>query len=134
MRALNVIQEVYTDPTGKAGNIYIIENGLHVRDVYIHAGIGKEITIGHTSDLHFNYCNEQDMAEANPVVMSTLEHRYWQANAKSVPNAVRCLEFLDELDQVVVNGDTLDYLSHGAMEIMQREIWAKAKRTNPSSS
>lgn len=125
MKKLEVVESVYVDPNGKAGDIYTIENGLHVRDVYIHAGIGCEVTIGHTSDLHFNYCNEKDLKEANPVVMSTLEKRVWQANCKSVPNAQRCLAFLNNLDLVVVNGDTLDYLSYGAMEIMQREVWDK---------
>ena len=125
MRQLNKVLEVYTDPNGKAGDLYMIENGLHVRDVYIHAGIGEEVTIGHTSDLHFNYCNQQDLDEANPVIMSTLEKRLWQANCKSVPNAQRCLAFLNELDQLVINGDTLDYLSHGTMEVMQREVWDK---------
>lgn len=123
MKNLQRMETVYTDPNGRAGDIYTIENGLHVRDVFIHAGIGEEISIGHTSDLHFNYCNQRDMDEANPVVMSTLEHRYWQANAKSVPNAQRCLAFLSDTDQTVINGDTLDYLSWGAMELMQREIW-----------
>ena len=126
MKQFKKVKDVYTDPTGRAGDIYIIENGLHVRDVVIDAGIGTEICIGHTSDLHFNYCNARDMAEENPVVMSTLEHRVWQANAKALPNAQRTLEFLAEhCEQTVVNGDTLDYLTWGAMELMQRNIWEK---------
>ncbi len=124
MKKLNKTKDIYIDPQGKAGDLSIIENGLHVRDVYIHAGIGKEICIGHTSDLHFNYCNAEDMAEANPAVMSTLEHRVWQSNAKALPNAQRALAFLDEqCEATVVNGDTLDYLSHGAMELMERNVW-----------
>ena len=119
MKQYKMVSKVYTDPNGKAGDLYVIENGLHVRDVYIDAGIGEEICIGHVSDLHFNYCNAQDMAEANPVIMSTIEYRLWQANAKALPNAQRALEFLTEqCEQTVVNGDTLDYLTHGARWIM----------------
>ena len=93
MRHLNKVSEVYTDPNGKAGDLYTIENGLHVRDVYIHAGIGEEVTIGHTSDLHFNYCNQQDLDEANPVIMSTLEKRLWQANVSERVTAGKRLVF-----------------------------------------
>lgn len=122
----HAVREVYSDPTGEAGNIVVIENGLHLWNVTINAGISEEVTIGHTADLHFNYCNQQDIDKADPVIMSTLAHRKWLANAGSVPNARRSLAFLHETtDQVVVNGDTLDYLSHGAMEIMQREVWDK---------
>ncbi len=117
LQAVSVLHKSHND------TLYCIENGLHVRDVTIDSGLGEEVCIGHVSDLHFNYCNEQDMAEADPVVMSTLENRMWLANGASVPNARRCLAFLRDMDQVVVNGDTLDYLSHGCMELMQREVW-----------
>ena len=118
------MKTIYSDPAGEAGNIVLLENGLHLWNVTINARIPEEVTVGHTADFHFNYCNRQDLDEADPVVLSTLEHRKWLANAASVPNARRSLAFLHETtDQIVVNGDTLDYLSHGAMEIMQREVW-----------
>lgn len=126
MNEYHMKKTVYSDSTGKIPSIGVIDNGLHLWDVCIHAGIGAEICIGHTADLHFNYCNQQDMEEADPVLMSTLEHREWLANAASVPNAQRSLSFLhDTTDQIVINGDTLDYLSHGTMELMQREVWNK---------
>lgn len=103
--------------------LYSIDNGLHIRDIVIDAGIGQEVVIGHLSDIHYNYCNRRDFDEADPVLMSTLEHRHWLAGGASVPKARRCLEAVKDADQIVLNGDTLDYLSHGAMELMQREIW-----------
>lgn len=118
-------EKINTGKDSAAGDIYRLENGLFVRDVHIHAGIGVTVTIGHTADLHFNYCNERDFKEANPTVMSTYENRVWLKNGASVPNAVRCLDFLSDTDKTVVNGDTLDYLSHGGMELMQRELWDK---------
>lgn len=106
-------------------SLYLADNGLHIRDVVIHAGTGREIRIGHLCDIHYNYCNHRDFDEADPVLMSTLANRRWLAGGASVPIARKCLEFLNDADQIVLNGDTLDYLSYGAMELMQREIWDK---------
>lgn len=105
--------------------IRLTPDGLYVRDVEIDAGIGQQIVIGHLCDIHYNYCNLQDLDEEDPVLMSTLENRHWLAGGASVHKARRCLEYLDGADQLVLGGDTLDYLSHGAMELMQREIWDK---------
>ncbi len=105
--------------------IYIAKNGLYVRDVVIDGGIGEEVYVAHISDIHLNYCNKQDFDEAEPVLMSTYENRVWCANGETVPKLQRALEFLDDADQLIVNGDTLDYLSYGTMEIMDRELWDK---------
>lgn len=126
MAAYQIVETICKDPSGKAGEIFLLDNGLRLWEVKLRAGLPEPVRIGHTADLHFNYCDEQDLAEADPVLMSTLKHRTWKANGESVPNARRALAFLHETtDQVVVNGDTLDYLSHGAMELMQREVWDK---------
>lgn len=117
-------QMVYTSPD-HSDDIYINEDGLYVRDVTLDLAIGEDILIGMLSDIHYNYCNEQDLAEADPVIMSTLENRIWLQNAHTVPIARRCLDFIKDADQIVLNGDTLDYISHGSMELMQREIWDK---------
>ena len=105
--------------------IHIAPNGLYVRDVVIDAGIGEEVYIGQISDIHLNYCNQKDFDEANPVLMSTYKNRLWCANGESVPKLQRALEFLDDTDALVVNGDTLDYLSYGTMELMDKELWDK---------
>lgn len=97
----------------------------YVRDVTIPAEIGTEVRIGLLSDIHINYCNDRDFAEADPVIMSTYENRKWNANAESIPKLQRAFEFLDDMDQIVLCGDTLDYISHGTMELMQREVWDK---------
>ena len=97
----------------------------YVRDVTIPAGIGTEAHIGLLSDVHINYCNDRDFEEADPVIMSTYENRKWNANAESVPKLQRAFEFLDDMDQIVLCGDTLDYISHGTMELMQKEVWDK---------
>lgn len=105
--------------------VYSAENGVRVRDIEIDCGIDTPVRIGFVTDLHFNYCNEKDIAEADPVLMSTIEHRKWLANAASVPNARHSLKILESTDQIVIGGDVLDYLSEGTMEIMDREVWGK---------
>ena len=124
MKNVKIIKEIAQCDGGK-DRVYVADNGLCIRDVVIEAGIGEEIFIGHLSDLHFNYCNQEDFAQADPVVMSTYEYRLWNKDASSVPKARKCLEFLRDADFIVINGDTLDYLSHGAMELMDREVWDK---------
>ncbi|MBE5770300.1 MAG: hypothetical protein E7336_02880 [Clostridiales bacterium] len=123
MKSVVNVKDIYGDISDKNRHIYLGDNGLHIRDIEIEANLPEPVEIGHVSDLHFNYCNQQDLDEAHPALMSTLENRKWLANAESVPTARRCLEFISDADLIVANGDTLDYLSHGAMEIMQREIW-----------
>lgn len=124
MKQFAIEKSIFSNP-GRQGSLYLAENGLLFWDVTLDLGIGKEILIGHLSDIHYNYCNHRDFDEEDPVLMSTLEHRRWLAGGASVPKARRCLECLDEADQIILNGDTLDYLSQGAMELMQREIWDK---------
>ncbi len=122
MKTLTVKEELHNSEKG--GHLYYeASRGVLVHDVVIDAGLGEEITIGHISDIHYNYCNQRDLDEADPVLMSTLEHRLWLANGASVEKGRNCYDLLDDMDLMVFNGDTLDYLSYGAMELMQREVW-----------
>ena len=105
--------------------MYTAPNGATVREVHIDAGLKKEVIIGHISDVHLNYCNAQDFAQADPVIMSTYENRKWCANGETVPKLRNCTEALGKTDKTVFNGDTLDYISHGTMELMQNEVWDK---------
>lgn len=122
MKITDKAKEVYSSAND---NIYFNSEGLCIRDVTLDLGVGEEIMIGQLSDIHFNYCNEQDFSEADPVVMSTYEYREWNRGATTVPKTRKCLEFLDDADFLVINGDTMDYLSYGAMELMKKEIWDK---------
>ena len=125
MKNLGFVKDIVGSSYDKNHHIYESEKGIYVRDIEINAGIGKEVTVGMVSDLHFNYCNKQDFDEANPVVMASHQHRIWLAGGESVPTARKCLEAISDCDQMIVNGDTIDFLTHGAMELMQREIWDK---------
>ena len=124
MKEIKVNEEIISCDNGK-DVIYTAENGVYIRDVLINAGIGCEVLIGNISDIHINYCNAEDFKESDPVVLSTCEYRRWCAGASSVMKLRRSLEFLDDADQIVINGDTLDYLSKGVLELMDLEIWDK---------
>lgn len=122
MKKINASKIVYN---GKAGRIYATDKDVYIWDVVIDVGLECEVCIGHMSDIHLNYCNKQDLEEANPVLMSTYENRKWLADGASIPHLHNCLSVIDDVDAVVFNGDTMDYLSHGTMELMQREVWDK---------
>ncbi len=123
---MKIVRDVVGSPSDRKTYIYELENGVMARDAVIEAGIGKEIKIGACADLHFNLCNEKDMEENLPCVMSTLEYRKWNANGASSANAERSLATLaQDSTEIVVLGDTLDYLSHGCMELMQKYVWDK---------
>lgn len=110
-------------------NWIYIDHSTHVmmREVHIDSGLGGEpAVIAHMTDLHFNYCNQQDFEESNPSIMSTYLNREWYRGGKSVNKAINGLEkAAKEADQLVITGDVLDYLSWGAIELTYKFIWDK---------
>ncbi len=112
---------------GEAGSLNgdtATEGGLIVTDITIDAGLGDDaVTIVQLSDLHFNYLNAQDEAEANPTLLSTYANRSFGKN--NVPNVQKAADFAYIADQVIVTGDGIDYLSHGTIELLYKEIWNK---------
>ena len=112
----------------KEGWLYSLEDGLQVREVNIEP-VDQEkpkVKIAQITDLHFNYMNEEDLKEKNPILMSTLEHRWWLEKGEGVLFAKRPLEYADlSADQTVITGDVMDYLSKGAAELLHKEIWDK---------
>ena len=86
---------------------------------------GRPLRIAHLTDLHFNYCNQEDINENDPVLMSTLQKREWLKNGSSVENAIRTLEHAKDADAIVITGDILDYLSHGCEELATKYVFNK---------
>ncbi len=105
--------------------IFIEETGLYVRDVTLNLGANEEICIGLLNDVHLNFCNRADFLEANPVTMSTYQNRQFCAGAACLPKLHNCMAALEGADAVVLNGDTMDYFSHGTVELMQKEVFEK---------
>ncbi len=124
MKVYDAKELLYEHPDG-TDRIYKTDTDVILWDVTIDAGIDDEVYVAHISDLHLNYCNEQDFAEADPVLMSTYEHRVYLRDGLTVPNTRNCVAMVQDADAHVFNGDTLDFLSHGTMELMDREVWDK---------
>ena len=103
-------------------------DGVTAREVTIKTQKGGDpLEIIQITDLHFNYCTEEDLKD--PVLKSTYENRKWlridYANNKrgSLDNALRCLEYAKNADQLVVTGDILDYLSQGTLDLTKKHIF-----------
>jgi len=98
------------------------DTGVHFREFTVDTGKGGEvIEIDQITDVHFNYCNEKDLE--NEELAYTVQCRKWLANASSVPACDKAMEAAKYADLVMVTGDTLDYLSEGAIELTYRHIW-----------
>ena len=111
--------------------MYELENGIRVREAVFNSGKndGKSVEIIQLTDLHYNYMNALDFAEANPTLLSTYQYRTWAANAQFAPLTRKLLEYSRSADQLVITGDVLDYLSQGTVELFNREIWDKYPNT-----
>lgn len=118
-------------PDNKYKNIWKYKteaNELTVREVTIKTQKGgAPLEIVQLTDLHFNYCTEEDLKD--PVLKSTYENRKWlkidYANNKrgSLDNTLKCLEYAKNADQIVVTGDILDYLSQGTLELTKKHLF-----------
>ncbi len=98
------------------------ETGQVICEIKIDAGFnGETVEIAQITDIHFNYCNAAD--QGDPEVLYTKKCRKWNAGGACAIAAERAMACAACFDQTVVTGDTLDYLSCGAMELMQKYIF-----------
>lgn len=103
-------------------NVYVQQETKQVvYEIEINAGIKEPVEIGMVTDLHFNYANDIDKEDEE--IMETIKYRMWLKNAESVPYAINALKGASLLDQIVVCGDSLDYLSNGTMELMKKHVF-----------
>ena len=118
------IWHVGSEDDEKTGIYQLGLNGVMVREATIESGRGGEpVEIVQVTDIHFNYLNDQDFAENNPSVMSTYAQREHMKDGYSRKNAEACMYYGGFFDQIVVTGDTIDYLTYGAMEMLKEIIW-----------
>ncbi|MCQ2448891.1 MAG: hypothetical protein MJ132_01695 [Clostridia bacterium] len=103
------------------------ECGIYVREILIDNGNPDDdenvVDIVELNDVHINTYNDRDLEEANPALMSTIQNRDWPNLDLSLRNLDKSLEYGGYFDQIVVNGDIIDYLSWGALEVMREKIW-----------
>lgn len=114
--------------TGSEGNLStwmyrLGENGLMVREMIIDSGRNDNIPVEivQLSDLHINYVNEKDLQDEE--LAYTSQCRVWNANGACVPVIEKVMEYATKYDQTIITGDTLDYLTEGAIELMKKCIW-----------
>ena len=118
------ITTICGSPEDKNTWIYQInKSGIYVREADIESVTPnrEKTTIIQIADVHLNYTNEAD--ETDDEVMYTKQCRSWNANGISVKALRNAMEYAGQYDRTVITGDTLDYLSCGAMELMQKYIW-----------
>lgn len=93
---------------------YSLENGVVLRDIVIDSGKGGDpIEIIQLTDVHINYCNEEDLTD--PVLKDEYKDR-WLNHFGVKAKLERCLSYAREADQLVITGDLFDYLSLGILE------------------
>ncbi len=99
------------------------DSGVYVHEMRIDSVTpNREKTeIVQITDVHLNVTNADD--ESDEEVMYTKECRCWNAGGVSVTALNKAMEYAKPYDRTVITGDTLDYLSYGAMELMQKYIW-----------
>lgn len=96
-----------------------------VADINFDFGLGleKPFMIGAVADLHLNVCNQEDRLDDELVY--TEQCRIWPENLKWAIPAAKALEACDFCDATVVLGDTLDYMSSGALNYTKANIFSK---------
>lgn len=118
---------VVGDPADLSSYIYMFKNGRYGRDVVIETGKADTtpVEIVLFNDTHFNLINDDDKAENNPAIMSTYENRLWLADGESISNVDAAMDYAKFADQLIVAGDILDYMSHGAKEATVKNLFRR---------
>lgn len=103
-----------------------MSNNIVERQLVINTGWGGEsVNIVQMTDMHINYCNENDLKD--PVLKSTYQNRTWLKNGASLPNIERCMESAKNSDIIVLTGDVYDYYSEGVVQKADDYIFKKYK-------
>jgi len=109
--------------------IYQKEDGTFVRVAHIKSNKPdtKPVRILNFADVHLNCTNDKDLTDGE--VMYSKECRKWNADGASVKALEKAMKYGEAFDRIVISGDVLDYLSCGAMELMEKYVWEKDPNT-----
>lgn len=116
--------DITGSPEHPEGWIYRLgEDGVFVREAVFDSGKndGDPAVLIQLTDLHFNLCTAAD--ESDEEVMYTKQCRKWNADGVSARSAERAMRYAAPFDQTIVTGDSLDYLSKGAEELMRKYVF-----------
>lgn len=101
------------------------DSGIYVREARFDSGKGgNPATIIAATDVHFTEINNKDRQENNAAMLWTHEKRK-NSFAYAIANVGRIMNYAADYDQTIFLGDTLDYLSWGNIEQLQKNIWDK---------
>ena len=102
------------------------ENGLIIHRVFIDVGVKEEKNILLISDIHLSNWNLMDFEEKNPIILETIDKRRSTFKREdTLLNVERIMNYAHLFDKVIVAGDTIDYLTWGAIDYIQRYIYNK---------
>ena len=102
--------------------------GLTIGDVTINSGFrGIEPTeICFITDPHLNYINEQDIFENRQAALASYRGRNWLRDGSSGKTISNVMKYVANFKKTVMGGDSVDYLSDGAIEMTRRLIGDKS--------
>lgn len=101
------------------------DTGVYFRSFTLDSGKGGEpVELLQITDMHFNLCDESDLAD--PELALTAKCRKWNANGESAASAKKAMALSGLFDRTIITGDTLDYLSNGAIDMLEKYIWNEA--------
>ena len=113
----------------KEPNTYLYElkeNGLIIHRVFIDTGEGEEKNILLISDIHLSNWNLKDFEEKNPIILETIDKRRSTFRREdALANIERIMNYAHLFDKTIVAGDTIDYLTWGAVDYIKRYIYDK---------
>ena len=102
------------------------ENGLIIHRVFIDVGAKEEKNILLISDIHLSNWNLRDFEEKNPIILETIDKRRSTFKREdTLLNVERIMNYAHLFDKVIVAGDTIDYLTWGAVDYIQRYVYNK---------
>ena len=130
-----MIKEFFNKPTTAVvgnesePNTYLYkldENGLIIHRVYIDADLDEEKNILLLSDVHLSNWNLRDFEEKNPIILETIDKRRSTFKREDTfLNIERIMNYAGLFDKVIVAGDSIDYLTWGAVDYVQKYIYNK---------
>lgn len=102
------------------------ENGLIIHRVFVDTGAKEEKNILLISDIHLSNWNLRDFEEKNPIILETIDKRRSTFRREdALENIERIMNYAHLFDKVIVAGDSIDYLTWGALSYIQRYIYEK---------
>lgn len=82
---------------------------------------GEPVEILQITDIHFNAFTEEDLKDEELAL--TKQFRLWNAGGDSVRSVKKTIPLAKYFDKTIITGDTLDFLSQGAMDMLHEHIW-----------